>query len=331
LHTPSFVLLVQTRSTSDAESLLKDLRARPNPICSLDTLNFEFFHSFSFDAEGSNHLVSHFLQECYSDSNCAICLNPCTRDHPLFVFPCDHALHMKCAARMAQWECPICRYAPIASLDVACCQVCGSFDRPFVCLCCSRSFCNDHCREHYVQTGHAYCASADGRETWNLMSGSYMRRIAYDKSGEFVEMCAKEEQLRGYLEATIDEQVEIHKAIAAQRLKTERDALEQKRQRLRNAVAEKMARINTMRGRIGEQGGKVKRLAAAKKLLEFFKQRAIAAEREINERRAAVARLEADVENQAALVQDMERTVCISGSAALAGRSGKVHIKFGPP
>jgi chromosome segregation ATPase len=163
------------------------------------------------------------------------------------------------------------------------------------------------------------------------MSGSYMRRIAYDKSGEFVEMCAKEDQLRGYLEAAIDEQVEIHKAIGVQRLKTERDALDQKRQRLRAAVAEKMAKIEAMRRRIAQQPGKVKRLAAAKRLLDFFKQRAQAAEREIVERRAAVARLEADVESQAALVQDMERTVCISGSVALAGRSGKVHIKFGPP
>jgi t-SNARE complex subunit (syntaxin) len=86
-----------------------------------------------------------------------------------------------------------------------------------------------------------------------------------------------------------------------------------------------------MKRRIGDQAGKVKRLAAAKKLLEFFKQRALAAQREIDDRRAAVARLEADVESQAAFVQDMERTVCISGSVALAGRSGKVHIKFGPP
>jgi uncharacterized coiled-coil protein SlyX len=163
------------------------------------------------------------------------------------------------------------------------------------------------------------------------MSGTYAQRIALDKSGEFVELCAKEDQLRGYLAGAIEEQVEINRAVGAQRVKTERDGLEERKRALEEDVAAKRARVARMSEVVAAHEGKVQRRAAAQKLIDWLREREEKVRKENEVTRERIARLEAEVAEQASLVRDLEQTVSITGSAALAGKKGKVHIKVHAP
>ena len=326
---PSFIMLLEGRGLREITRVVETQRRKPNAICSLDEIYWDFMHSFRCESVPVEKMIQAFLKGNYDDEHCAICLNQCTCEHQLFTFPCGHTLHTKCVARMSQWECPVCRYAPISSLDTACCKVCGSFDRPFVCLCCSDSFCNEHMRSHYRETGHAYCTSADRRETWNLMSGNSMRRITYDKSGEFVEMCAKDDQLRGYLEAAIDEQVEIHKSLAAQRVKKEAQKIEMSIQKLRDVLEEKRKAIADMRTFVAEGEKRKKKLDIARNILDHLKQRSVMAEQENEELKKEIKKLEEEVRSQTEFVRDIEGTLCLHAAGAMSPND-QVHVVLSP-
>lgn len=328
---PTFVLLMSTRTIEDARLLVERLRLHPNAISSMDTLTFDYVHSYSIGSRFLSHTIDKFLFKTFLDTNCAICLNPCSEEYYLFTLPCGHTLHTHCESRMQQWECPVCRYVPISALDVACCEVCGSFDRPFVCLRCARSFCYDHCLSHYQQTGHAYCASADGRETWNLMSGSSMKRIAIDKSGEFVELCAKDDLLRGYLEAALVEQIKIHKSLGKQKMKHEELKYIDEKNDLIHKIEETKRRIAEKKEKIAQRANREKRRTVAKSIFQGLQQRL----ENLPEENASLTKrnseLQKEIAEQAELVKDMEGTACIAAAATLKGKNEEVHIKFGSP
>jgi hypothetical protein len=322
-------LLAVERPAPDLLGALRD--HPPTPVCSFDAIGFAYLHSFAFETAPLGLLVSAFVARTRRECDCAICLKPCTRAHPLFTAPCGHVLHSKCLARMTQWECPVCRYAPLSSLGVARCEACGSPDRPLVCLSCGQSFCAEHSRDHFQRSGHGYVCSADGREAWNVISGTYAQRIAYDKSGEFVELCAKEEQLRGYLDGAIEEQLAVHQAVGAQRLKAQLDRLEERKRALAEDAAARRARIAHMREVIGGHEARAQRRVGAQRLLDWLRARRERVARENDEARRRIAAAEAELAEQAQLVRDLEQTVCISGSVALAGQQGKVHIRVTRP
>ncbi|OHT07516.1 hypothetical protein TRFO_05131 [Tritrichomonas foetus] len=325
---PSFVLLQKTSTIEAAKALMSEVKKHPNPICSMDSFEFDYVHSVSFQSPSLSHLYCSFMSLSLEDINCAICLNPCNSEFMLFSLPCAHTLHTRCMIKMSQWECPICRYTPISSLDVACCEICNSFDRPFVCLCCARSFCHEHCHQHYKHTGHAYCASADGRETWNLMSGSSMKRLAVDKSGEFVEMCAKDDMLRNYLEAALEEQIAIHKSLSMQQLKHENDMIESEKKRLANLIQERKRKIEEKEKLIEAKEMKEKRLKYATQILQNLKTRLTVLPSENSQLEIENEKLEKQVEEQSELIKDMEGTCCITAAAVLKGKNEEVHVKF---
>ena len=322
--TPSFVLVVKTFSINDAKQLMSELVKVPNPICSMDYLGFDFVHSASFK---STKLFS-TITSSHDDINCAICLNPCNNKFLLLTLPCGHTFHAKCMTKMSNWECPICRYAPISSLAVACCEICNSFDRPYVCLICARSFCHTHSHQHYEQTGHAYCVSADGRETRNLMSGSSMKRVAQDEDGKLVEMCAKDDLLRNYLEGALEEQLAIHKSLNKQQLKHERDMIKQEEKKLISLIQEKKKEIERKKKLIAEKSIKEKKLKIVQEILQTKRNNFNQLPQTIKELQTENNLLEDQVSQQQDYINDIEATCAISGSVLFKGENEKVCITF---
>ena len=159
------------------------------------------------------------------------------------------------------------------------------------------------------------------------MSGSSMRRITYDKTGEFVEMCAKEDQLQSYLEGAIEEQVEIHRSLALQRMKKEQHRLETGIQKLSEAIAEKRRVIGEMRAFCDGHEGRVKRLGVARGILSTLETRRCEAAKGNEQLRKENAELSDKVREEKALIRDIEGTVCL-GVAGAMSPNGEVHVKL---
>ena len=326
--TPTFLILLKLKTIDEAISLVAQLRKNPTPICSLDPLTYDFVKDFDFESDHLAHVVHRFRIDEFYDSNCAICLCQLISEMQLITLCCGHTMHAPCAQKMKQWECPLCRYAPISTIDATVCEVCGSFDRPFICLCCARSFCYEHCLEHFKETGHGYCASTDGRETWNLMSGTTMKRIAVDKSGEYVELCAKEDVLRSYLESALCKQLNVHREIQAQKSIAVAESLEQECVDLEREMREKRKLIEEMKVKIKNKSVYEKKIPIANSLLEKLKEKHAAAEETTKKLELENEKLKKEVLEKAELVKDMEGTACITAAAALRGKDQEVHIKF---
>ncbi|EAY03316.1 hypothetical protein TVAG_173610 [Trichomonas vaginalis G3] len=325
---PTFTIILKAISIDSAKELLKKLKANPTPICSLDTLTYDFVQSFEFESQKLQLIVNRFSTNEFYDNNCAICLYQLVSDLQLITFPCGHSMHTTCAQRMKQWECPLCRYAPISSLSLSPCEVCGTFDRPYICLSCARSFCYDHALEHFKNTGHGYCASADGRETWNLMSGTTMQRIAIDKSGEYVELCAKEDVLKSYLESALYEQLNIHREIECQETAAILQSAESELTELDYELAEKRKKLESMKKLIQERKTIENKLKIATTMLEKFQEKEKDGQKLKEQLLIENEKLRNQIRDQEELISDMQTTASITAAAVLGGKNKEVHIKF---
>lgn len=326
---PTFVLLLKTHSIESAQSLMANLKMNPNPICTMDYFDFQYVHSFDFKSKELLKRYSDFMNpKQLFDGQCPICLTKLTSDQLLFILPCLHSLHAKCMTKVSQWKCPICRDTPISSLDATCCEMCQSDENLFICLCCGRSFCGTHCHDHYEQKGHAYLSSADGRETWNMMSGSSMKRIAMDKSGEFVEMCAKEDSLSNYLDAALTNQILIHQSLGEEKKKSESEMIEKKKTKLKELILEKRKRIDMMKNSISEKGNKEKRLQVSIQMQETLRKRLEELPKENKQLEETNKKLMIEAEETDQLIADMERTCNISVAAHIAGPNNKIQVNI---
>ena len=324
---PSFLLLIKTKTIPSVVELLSKIQEHSSRISSMDTLQFDYFHSFSFSSPRIKQLGNSFLSNSFSPTNCGICLNKCSK-HDLFTFPCSHTLHIHCVSRMSKWECPVCRYAPISSLNIACCEICGSFDRPYICLHCVHSFCYTHAYEHFKESGHAYCASADGRETLNLLSTSSMKRLAVEKNGEFVELCAKDDQLQNYLDAAIIEQVEIHRTIAQQNLNDEAENIEKQKAELELEIKKKTEELKRRKELIETKKLLLKRRDIAKQILEQKKNSAQNIEEENEKLKKENIYLQNQIIEQKSLLIDMQNSAQIAVAAKMKGKNEEIHVRL---
>lgn len=326
---PTFVLLLKTHSIDSARILMSKLKLHPNPICSMDYFDFQYVHSVDFKSSSLSQRYSDFVNsKSLFDAQCPICLITLTSDQLLFILPCSHILHAKCMTKVSQWKCPICRDTPIFSLEVTCCEICQSDENLFICLCCGRSYCGTHCRDHFEQKGHAYLASADGRETWNMMSGSSMKRIAMDKSGEFVEMCAKEDSLSNYLEGALSNQIMIHNSLGVEKKKNELKMIEEKEKKLKELIIEKKKKIEMMRNSIAAKEEKVERLKNSVNLLDKFQQRLNELPEKNRQLEEENIKLMKQVDETNQLIHDMEGTCNISVAAQLKGPNEKIQVNI---
>ena len=324
---PSFIVLIKVDSIALAAELLSKVREHPAPISSMDTLHFDFFHSFSFSSPQLKNLGNSFLKEDFSTNKCVICLNKCGV-HDLFTFPCSHTLHIHCVSRMVKWECPVCRYAPISSLNIASCEICGSFDRPYICLHCVHSFCYTHSIEHFQKCNHAYVASADGRETLNLLSRSSIQRIAMDKSGEFVEMCAKDDQLHNYLDAAIIEQVEIHRTINQQNIHDEAEKFQTQKSELELEIKNKSEKLKKMKELIENKKILLKKKDIAQNILKKQEKDAQNIEIENEKLRQENESLQKEIDEQRSLLMDMQSSAQIAVMAKYKRKNEEIHVRL---
>lgn len=326
---PTFVLLLKTHSIKSAQTLMEKLKKNTNPICSMDILDFQYVHSVDFKSYSLSHRYSEFMDHKYLfDGQCPICLIKFSIDQLLFILPCSHTLHAKCMTKIPQWKCPLCRDTPISSLEITCCDICQSYDNLFICLCCSRTFCRTHCHDHYVQEGHAYLASADGRETWNMMSGTSMKRIAMDKSGEFVEMCAKEDYLSNYLDSALANQIMIHQSLGDEKKANECQTIEDKKKRLNILILEKKNKIKMMKASIDQKDIKEKKLKCSLNILQTLNSRLEILPEENRQLEQENGQLEKQVQDMNEMITDMEATCKISLAACLTGDNEKIQVNF---
>jgi hypothetical protein len=180
--------------------------------------------------------------------------------------------------------------------------------------------------EHYEETGHAYCTSPDGRETRNLINGTFANRVAREKDGELVEMCAKEEHVAQYFQRVIDEQVQDQIAFAHERLRREREELEMKKRNLREKIEQTAEKLRKMADLMAKKETMIKRSETVKNLIVFYQRRNNGLN-EANERdEREVLKLAEAVEEKAALVSDMNATVALSAAALLKGKNQEVHV-----
>jgi hypothetical protein len=98
---------------------------------------------------------------------------------------------------------------------------------------------------------------------------------------------------------------------------------------LADAVAAWRARVEEIRAVIGGHERQVQRRTGAQKPLDWLVAREERLARENGEAEARIADITAETQEIVLLVQDLERTLSISESAALAGKKGKVHIRVG--
>lgn len=326
--TPTFVVLLKTKNIENSKKLVSVLNKNRTPICSLDELSYSYVKSYAIESERLSQTIDRFLNDQFYDSSCAICLCALVSDMQLITLCCGHTMHAQCAQKMKQFECPLCRYTPISALNESSCEVCGSFDKPFICLCCARCFCYDHCLEHFKETGHGYCASTDGKETWNLMSGTTMKRIAVDKSGEYVEMCAKEDVLRSYLDSALYQQLAVHREIAAQKNSDLKDSLESDLNEQERELEKLRKQHNEMKTAIENKEIYRRKLQIARSILEKIQEKQKNAAELGKQLEKENKELEINIAENESLLKDMEGTACISAAAALKGKDQEVHICF---
>lgn len=325
---PTFTIIAKGNSIDATIKMLNELNLNPTPICSLDTLSFNYVSSFEFESRKLKQVVDRFISNEFYDNNCAICLCALVSDLQLITFSCGHSMHTACAQRMKQWECPLCRYAPISSLSLSPCEICGTFDRPYICLTCAHSFCYEHALVHFNQMGHGYCASADGRETWNLMSGTTMQRIAIDKSGEYVELCAKEDVLKTYLESALYEQLNIHREIEGQKTAALMQAAESELSDLEFEVSEKRKKLEKMKKMIEDRKQFEQKIKIASNMLEKFQENQKDGQARKDRLISENEKLKNQIRDQEELINDMKSTASITAAAVLGGKNKEVHIRF---
>jgi Skp family chaperone for outer membrane proteins len=180
--------------------------------------------------------------------------------------------------------------------------------------------------EHHEETGHSYCTSPDGRETRNLVSGTFANRVAREKDGELVEMCAKEDLVTQFLQNVISEQLRDQVACSHDRLRREREELEMKKRYLQERIQLLLEKLQGMNALLAEKPIMVKRTEVVKKLVEHYRERnrglAEENERAVREVSAWVK----EVEEKKALLNDMNATVALSGAALLRGKNQEVHV-----
>lgn len=316
---PHFILLLKLTSVEEADTALHWLRENENPIPSRDILRTEFMHSFECETTEVDRSLRNFLAGEGSD-DCVICLEAChsNPERLLFTLPCGHTIHMKCAGRMARWVCPVCRYAPLSAMTgigVPSCDSCGDPHNPMFCLGCMKPFCNDHCTQHYRETGHAYCSSADGRETWNLMSDCLLGRVALEKNGELVEMCGKDDNFGSYLEHSIQEQLEMHALAAKRALSAARNEADQGKDELRKRLAAIQERIKEKR-QVIEMG---KRKVVISNLIETRRREVIDYSERIAVLRQEIAKLKSEVKEVRDVASDMHGCMELQIAARSSG------------
>ena len=153
---PCIGLVVKAKDIDKARFFVEKMRREEKRISSMDPLSFEYINSYNFECTKLRHCFESFLNDTNisTDNKWLICYDILNDGSQLFYFPCGHSTHSKCTTKIRNFECPICRYTPTSSY-VACCNECQSFDMPFICLECLKSFCSDHCETHYNKTNHA--------------------------------------------------------------------------------------------------------------------------------------------------------------------------------
>ena len=160
------------------------------------------------------------------------------------------------------------------------------------------------------------------------MSGTTMKRIAVDKSGEYVEMCAKEDVLRSYLESALCKQLNVHREIQAQKMYQKAESLEQECIDLQAEIKEKKNKIAEMKKAIENKEVYKKKIPIAKSILESINENYKTADERSEILEKENEKLKNEVIEKAQLVKDMEGTYAITAAAILRGKDQEVHIKF---
>lgn len=324
-----YLLLLNAKSKEAARSVYEFVQQHPSPICSMDEFHCYYVHSVCFMSVTLTQVYSAFCDSSnLINENCPICLNPCNSESMLFSLPCSHTLHAKCMTKMSQWRCPFCRYEPFSGLDAVRCEICNESKNLFICLCCAQTFCSLHCHDHFQTTKHPYYTSSDRQETWNLMNGSTMSRIALEKTGEFVEMCAKDDMLNNYLEQAIEEQIVLHSSILYKKRQEEQEIVKLKADKIRQQINAKREEIEKKKKLIEERKDIEKKIPVVQSLLNQTNQRLRELPKLNQQLETQNRKFNQEIIEKADLIKDMEANCSIITSAAFKGDNEQIHVQF---
>jgi len=324
----SFIGLLLARNIEDAICLMSILQKNTVPICSIDILSYDFVARLCFESHSLKFITNKIsgFQDC--NETCVICLNHLISDYQLLTFGCGHTVHTHCIQDLTQWECPLCRFCPITLIGGPCCESCGSKDKLFICLCCAKSFCLDHCYSHFIETSHPYCSSSDGYENLNLLSGKSVMRIAMDKSGELVELCAKEDQIHLYIEAVMNEELSNYNRFAAFQLenlkKEQKDVIDE----LSRLVESKEKELESERALVKSRDMLNKRKKITNDMYHSFISQMDTIESEISAIEKEIICLNKSIIESEEMKNDMEGAALISMAAGLKSKNQEIHINL---
>lgn len=107
---------------------------------------------------------------------------------------CNHSFHCQC---LSKWKgdnsCPVCRFCQNPDSESPLCAVCQTTESLWICLICGHVGCgryvNEHAREHYKQSLHAYALELQTSRVWDYAGDGYVHRLVQNKSdGKLVQL-----------------------------------------------------------------------------------------------------------------------------------------------
>ena len=181
------IVFLNLKSTAAAVDLYQRLHGRAFNSFEPDRCNFAFVDSLqSQDNEKEDEDFWYQTgKETTTESApvCVVCLEKLTNDDEsqLYTTACDHTFHTDCLRRWRDAPCPVCRYdhAGAHGSNLAeICDECASSRDLWVCLLCGHCGCEqEHAREHFEATKHAYAINVDHRHVWDFVGEGYVHRL----------------------------------------------------------------------------------------------------------------------------------------------------------
>ena len=185
-----YLVLIALSTEEASTTIVEDLHGQP--YTSLDeTVCCSLHPAVALQGVAGVSLTSPFFAPndkfLADEYNCAVCLDPVgykeNEQHAaILTTVCNHSFHMDCLLQWQDSPCPVCRYDH-SGLNEALsqCHACGRSDGSWLCLLCGLVSCNDHAREHYDKTLHAYALNTETQHVWDFAGQGYVHRLLQNK------------------------------------------------------------------------------------------------------------------------------------------------------
>ena len=183
----SYTVVIKFTSQSSADSFYSEFNGKLFSSMESESCIVLYVSSVEF-LKPNDKLVMFPPTEQSELPTCPVCLERLDDSvSGILTILCNHSFHCSC---LSKWKgdnsCPVCRYTQQPEGSSPTCSICKTNDSLWICLICGNIGCgryvNEHAREHYKETMHAYALELQTSRVWDYIGDGYVHRLVQNKS-----------------------------------------------------------------------------------------------------------------------------------------------------